>query len=131
MSASDPIADTLTKIRNAQAAGHDVVELKMSNVVESILTILREEGFIEAFYPYTEGARRMTKVELRYHNDRPVIRGIERVSKPGRRVYMKWQSIRPTLNNIGLSIFSTPKGVVSGKTAKFLHVGGEYICKVW
>lgn len=131
MSVSDPIADTLTKIRNAQRAGHEVVELRMSKLIESILGILKEEGFIEAYYPYSEGARQMAKVELRYHEGLPVIRGIERVSKPGRRVYVKWQAIRPTLNNIGLSIISTPKGVISGKTAKYQHVGGEYICKVW
>lgn len=131
MSVSDFVADSLTKIRNAQRAGHEHVELHMSNMIEAILTILKEEGFIETFYPYSENTKQMAKVELRYHKGSPVIRGIERVSKPGRRVYVKWEDIRPTLNNIGLGIISTPKGVISGKTAKYLHVGGEFICKVW
>ncbi|RME93821.1 MAG: 30S ribosomal protein S8 [Candidatus Hydrogenedentota bacterium] len=131
MSLNDPIADALTRIRNAQRAGHEAVEINLNKTIEAILNILKEEGFIASVSPFKEGAARKARVELKYYQNRPVIRGLERVSKPGRRVYQQWKDIRPTFNNMGLSIYSTPKGVVSGKEAKFLHVGGEYICKVW
>lgn len=131
MSMSDPIADALTRLRNAQSAGHDDVELVLNKPIEAILNILKEEGFIGTVSPFKEGAARKARVELKYYNGRPVIQGVERKSKPGRRVYRQWSQIRPTMNNVGLSIFSTPKGVLSGKDAKYQHVGGEYICKVW
>lgn len=131
MSMSDIIADTLTRIRNAQAAGHDSVDVNTNRIVEDILKILQKEGYIANAISFTEGPKKMAKVELRYYNNKPVIRGIDRISKPGRRVYQSSAKIRPALNNIGLNIFSTSKGVISGKEAKSLNVGGEYLCKVW
>ncbi len=131
MSMSDLIADTITRIRNAQAAGHESVDVNTNRVIDEILSILKKEGYIANSISFTEGPRRMAKVELRYHNNKPVIRGIDRISRPGRRVYQPCTRIRPALNNIGLNIFSTSKGVITGKEAKNLNVGGEYLCKVW
>ena len=128
---SDLIADSLTRIRNAQAAGHDSVEVNRNNTVEEILKILKKEGFIGGYSNMEQGAQRLAKVDLKYYQNGPVIRGIERVSKPGRRVYQSVQEIRPALNNIGINIFSTSRGVITGKEAKLQNVGGEYICKVW
>ena len=131
MSMSDLIADSLTRLRNAQAAGHETVEITRTKVVEDILKILKNEGYIANFNFQEQGARRVVKVDLKYYENGPVIRGIERVSKPGRRIYQSVQDIRPALNNIGINIFSTSKGVITGKEAKLQNVGGEYICKVW
>lgn len=131
MSISDPIADALTRIRNAQAAGHENVEVKTSKMLDAVLEILKNEGFIYNTYHFKEKNTNMVKIDLKYHNKEPVIRGIQKVSRGGKRIYLKWKDIRPMLNNIGLSIFSTPKGVLSGKDAKSHHVGGEYICRVW
>lgn len=131
MSMSDLIADTLTRLRNAQAAGHDNVEVSRNNIIEEILKILKKEGYIASYSNQEAGARRIAKVELKYYENKPVIRGIERVSKPGRRVYQSVQDIRPALNNIGINIFSTSRGVITGKEAKLQNIGGEYICKVW
>jgi len=128
---TDLIADTLTRIRNAGRARHESVEVKLNNTCEKILGILKQEGFIEAYTVYKTGVTRMAKVDLRYFRNKPVIVELERVSKPGRRIYLAWKDIKATKNNMGLSIFSTPKGVMSEKEAKFQHVGGEYLCKVF
>lgn len=132
MSVSDPIANAITRIRNAQRAKHGTVEIVMNNTIESIVNILKKEGFIEGISPFKDGPRKMAKIELRYDGgSNPVIRGIDRVSKPGRRIYQKWSDIRPYLNSIGVGIYSTPKGVLSDKDALNSHVGGEYLCRVW
>jgi len=131
MSMSDLIADSLTRIRNAQRANHEYVEVNTNNVVEAILEILKQEGFVKSVKFFKDKAKKKAKVELKYYMGKPVIKGLDRVSTPGRRIYSSWGNITPTLNNIGVSIFSTPKGVVTGKEAKYQHVGGEYLCKVW
>ena len=131
MAMSDLVADCLTRIRNAQAAGHEQVEIKLNKVVSEILRIFKEEGFIAEYIPYKEGSTAMAKVDLKYHKNRPVIRGVERVSKPSKRVYQHCVDIKPALNNIGLNIYSTSRGVMSGKQAKLNNIGGEYICRVW
>ena len=131
MSMSDPIADSLTRLRNASMAGHEEVNINVNKMMESILGILKSEGFIQNISPYQEKAAKKAKVELKYYEGKPVLRGIDKVSKPGRRVYLPWKEIRPTLNNVGISILSTPQGVMSGKDAKYRHIGGEFICKVW
>lgn len=128
---TDPIADVLTRLRNAQRANHENVDVMLNKTTESLLAILKTEGFIEGYSAFQKGPAKMAKVELKYFKNKPVIQGVERVSKPGRRVYAKWEEIRPTLNNLGLSIFSTPKGILSDKDAKYNHVGGEFLCKVW
>ncbi|MCB1145423.1 MAG: 30S ribosomal protein S8 [Leptospiraceae bacterium] len=131
MSMTDPIADALTRIRNSQRAGHETTELRVNKTVEAILKILKEEGFVGGYTPFLDGATPKAKVELKYYMNKPVITGIERVSSPGRRIYKQSKDIQPTLNNIGIGIYSTPKGVITDKNAKFENVGGELLCKVW
>ncbi|MBN8220585.1 MAG: 30S ribosomal protein S8 [Spirochaetes bacterium] len=121
----------LTRVRNAGRAGHENVEVKINNTCEKILGILKTEGFIEGFVVFKSGAARMAKIDLKYYQNQAVFSAIERISKPGRRIYLPWKEIKPTRNNMGLSIFSTPKGVLSEKEAKFQHVGGEYLCRIY
>jgi len=131
MSMSDPTADLLTRVRNACHAKHENVTVPMNKLNEAILSILQLEGFIGSFQRINVGSKPMAKVELKYYKGESVIRGLRRSSKPGRRQYLRWRDIRPTMNNMGLGIMSTPKGVISSKQAKYDHKGGELICIVW
>ncbi|MCS6984198.1 MAG: 30S ribosomal protein S8 [Leptospiraceae bacterium] len=131
MSHTDPIADALTRIRNAQRARHETVDVRVNKAILAILGILKKEGYIAAFYPYKEGHIPMAKVELKYYEGKPVIAGIERISKPGLRIYRSIKDIPPTLNNLGITILSTPKGIMTDKEARFHNVGGEVLCKVY
>ncbi len=134
---SDPIADMLTRIRNGLMAGHASVSLPNSRLKLAIAQILKEEGFIEDFATLaTEGSVQATlRVSLKYVGERrakkPVISGIERVSKPGRRIYSGRKDIPWVLSGMGIAILSTPKGVMTGAKARKLGVGGEVLCKVW
>lgn len=134
---SDPIADMLTRIRNAHMAGHNTVSLPSSKLKLAIAQILKQEGFIEDFSAQTsDGAVQPTlRLALKYvgtrRERRPVISGIERVSTPGRRVYARKKEIPWVLSGMGVAILSTPKGVMTGARARQLGVGGEVICKVW
>jgi len=137
MNVTDPISDMLTRIRNAILAGHAVVALPSSKIKESIAKILQEEGYI-AGYELVDGKVAVSKVlriQLKYIGERrerkPVITGMERVSRPGRRVYTGKQEIPWVLSGIGIAILSTPKGVMTGQRARQLGVGGEVLCKVW
>ena len=134
---NDPIADMLTRIRNAQMAGHAAVAMPSSNIKKEIARILKEEGFIED-YEVTEGEKpsQITlQIKIKYAGERrsrkPVITGIERVSRPGRRVYTRHDEIPWVLSGMGISILSTPKGVMTGQRARQEGVGGEILCKVW
>jgi len=138
---SDPIADLLTRIRNAHMAGHITVSLPNSKLKLSIAQILKQEGFIDDFNLQTDGAEDgaaahpTLRLSLKYvgtrRERRPVISGIERVSTPGRRVYARKKDIPWVLSGMGIAILSTPKGVMTGARARQLGVGGEVICKVW
>lgn len=134
---SDPIADMLTRIRNAHLAGHNAVSMPSSKLKQAIAQILQQEGFIEDFAIQTaEGQVQPTlRLGLKYvgtrRQRRPVISGIERVSTPGRRVYAGKRDIPWVLSGMGVAILSTPKGVMTGARARQLGVGGEVICKVW
>lgn len=137
MNVSDPIADMLTRIRNGVMAGHSQVALPSSKIKVEIAKILKEEGFIESF-EVAEGeqpAHKTLRIKIKYVGERrerrPVISGLERVSKPGRRIYTKKQDIPWVLSGIGIAILSTPKGVMTGQRARQLGVGGEILCKVW
>lgn len=137
MSVTDPIGDMLTRIRNAVMAGHTLVALPSSKVKVSIAKILKEEGFIENF-EVADGEQesfKVLRIKIKYVGERrerrPVISGLERVSKPGRRIYTKKQDIPWVLSGIGVAILSTPKGVMTGQRARQLGVGGEILCKVW
>ena len=137
MSVNDPIADMLTRVRNGVMAGHSQVAMPNSKIKAEIARILKEEGFIENF-EVADGERdgfKVLRVKIKYVGERrerrPVISGLERVSKPGRRIYTKRQDIPWVLSGIGIAILSTPKGVMTGQRARQLGVGGEILCKVW
>jgi small subunit ribosomal protein S8 len=137
MSINDPIADMLTRIRNAVMSGHALVAMPSSKIKIEIAKIMKDEGYLEGF-ELVEGEQVIQKVlrlKIKYVGERrerrPVISGIERVSKPGRRIYTKKQNIPWVLSGIGVAIVSTPKGVMTGARARQLGVGGEILCKVW
>jgi len=137
MSFTDPIADMLTRIRNGVMSGHSQVAMPNSKIKAEIAKILKEEGFIENF-EVADGERagfKVLRVRIKYVGERrerrSVISGLERVSKPGRRIYTKKQDIPWVLSGIGVAILSTPKGVMTGQRARQLGVGGEILCKVW
>lgn len=137
MSVIDPIADMLTRIRNAHMAEHALVAMPSSKLKISIAEILKQEGFIED-YQEADGktpAQRVLRLKLKYmgerRNRRPVITGLERISRPGRRIYVKKREIPWVLSGLGVAILSTPKGVMTGRRARQIGVGGEVLCKVW
>jgi small subunit ribosomal protein S8 len=137
MSFTDPIADMLTRLRNAVMAGHAQVALPNSKIKLEIAKILKEEGFLESFEVVdgeNEG-QKVLRLKIKYVGERrerrAVLSGLERVSKPGRRIYTKKTDIPWVLSGIGVAILSTPKGVMTGARARQLGVGGEIIAKVW
>jgi small subunit ribosomal protein S8 len=137
MSVTDPISDMLTRIRNALLAGHTSVAMPSSKIKASIAQILKEEGFV-GDYEVVEGEKpgqKVLRVRLKYvgerRNRRSVITGIERISRPGRRVYTGKREIPWVLSGLGIAILSTPKGVMTGQRARQIGVGGEVLCKVW
>lgn len=137
MSFTDPIADMLTRLRNAVMAGHAQVALPNSKIKLEIAKILKEEGFLESFEVVdgeNEG-QKVLRLKIKYVGERrerrAVLSGLERVSKPGRRIYTKKTDIPWVLSGIGVAILSTPKGVMTGVRARQLGVGGEIIAKVW
>ncbi len=131
MSLSDPIADMLTRIRNGSRAGHRTVSFPGSKLKVAILDILKREGFIAGFEMKTENRKADIEVQLKYAGKTPVIRQLERVSSPGRRYYVKGREMRPVRNNMGIAIVSTSQGVMTGRKAKKLNIGGEILCRVW
>jgi small subunit ribosomal protein S8 len=137
MSITDPIADMLTRIRNALMVGHPMTAMPNSNLKVAIAKILKEEGFING-YEVVDGevpGQKILRIRLKYVGERrqrrPVITGLERVSRPGRRVYTGKRDIPWVLSGMGIAIVSTPKGVMTGQRARQLGVGGEILCKVW
>jgi len=127
---TDPIADLLTRIRNAQLAKHDTVTVKTSRLRNEILRILKEEGYI-ADFSVSGGPIAVAEVSLKYFDNAPVIKNISRESRPGRRVYVKHQAIPEVLGGLGLCIVSTSHGVMSGKDARDKRLGGELLCTVY
>jgi small subunit ribosomal protein S8 len=134
---NDPIGDMLTRIRNAMLAGHSVVALPSSKIKVAISKILKEEGYISNF-EVVDGkvtGSKLLRLRLKYVGERrerrSVISGLERVSRPGRRVYTNKTEIPWVLSGIGIAIVSTPKGVMTGQRARQLGVGGEVLCKIW
>ena len=137
MLVNDPIADMLTRLRNAIMAGHSSVAIPTSNIKVAIAKILKEEGYVSGF-DVVEGelaAQKVLRIRLKYVGERrerrSVITGLERISRPGRRVYAGKREIPWVLSGMGVAILSTPKGVMTGQRARQLGVGGEVICKVW
>jgi small subunit ribosomal protein S8 len=132
MSMTDPIADFLTRIRNGLAAEKRWVDIPSSNLKKRIAFVLKEEGYIENFIFIKNEDRELIRIFLKYdYQGKPVIAHIQRVSKPGRRVYVNSNEIPRVLNGLGIAILSTSKGVVSNKIAKKLNTGGEILCNVW
>jgi small subunit ribosomal protein S8 len=138
MTVNDPISDMLTRIRNGVMIGQATVAMPRTKIKSEIARILKEEGFIEGFEEVeTEenGKQAVLRVKLKYVGERrarkPVITGLERVSRPGRRVYTQKQDIPWVLSGMGISILSTPKGIMTGQRARQVGVGGEILCKVW
>lgn len=130
---NDPIADLLTRIRNGLERTKREVRVPSSKMLEAITSILKEEGYVSDFkVEENEAGRKEIVIELKYDNKgKSAIRKIARVSKPGLRVYRGYRDIPQVLNGLGVSIFSTPKGIMTGKSAKTQQVGGEYLCKIW
>ena len=131
MSMQDPIADMLTRIRNAGMAGLDKASMPLSREKQAIAGVLKEEGYIKEFAVTGEGAKRELDVELKYADDKPVIGGMERVSKPSCRVYCGVREIPRVRNGLGIVVLTTPKGIMSGRKAAAENVGGEILCYVW
>ncbi len=128
---TDTIADMLTRIRNAIMANHERVEVPSSRVKKMIITILREEGYIKNFKVVEDEGKEKIIVYLKYINEEPVIRGLDRISKPSRRVYSGKDDIPVVLGGYGIAIISTSQGIMTGKKAAELGIGGEVLCKVW
>jgi len=132
MSVIDPIGDMLARIRNAQERGKSKVTTPASRLRERVLEVLQNEGFIRGFTTVQQGAGKAEiEIELKYFDGTPVIREIHRVSKPGRRVYASVATLPTVYNGLGISILSTPKGVMSDADARAQNVGGEVICTVF
>lgn len=133
---SDPIGDLLTRIRNAQSANHDSLELPDSKIKREVLRILLEEGYVKAYEVIQDTPQNRIKVTLKYvqgigHRRTPVIHGLERVSKPGLRVYTASADIPSVKRGLGISILTTSRGLMTGKQAKRLGVGGEILAKIF
>jgi small subunit ribosomal protein S8 len=135
MTVTDPIADMLTRVRNALMVGHMMVAIPSSKIKVEIAKILKEEGYVEDYFVTDDKPQPVLRIRLKYVGDRrqrrPVIVGLERVSTPGRRVYTKREDIPWVLSGMGIAILSTPKGVITGQQARRLGVGGEVLCHVW
>ena len=130
MSMSDPIADMLTRIRNAQSIEKAVVTMPSSKLKVAIAKVLKDEGYIENFAVRGDAARPELEIELKYYAGRPVIERIERVSRPGLRIYKGRHDIPSVMNGLGVAIITTPKGVMTDRKARQAGIGGEVLCYV-
>ena len=129
---SDPIADMLTRVRNAMVARHPKVDVPASKLKAEIARILKEEGYILNYKLTEEGAKKYIRIYLKYTpTNQPVISNIERVSRPGCRVYAGSKEIKRVLGGLGINILTTPKGVMTGTAARKEGVGGEVLCQIW
>jgi small subunit ribosomal protein S8 len=132
MTTSDPVADMLTRIRNAQSARHPKVDVPSSKLKMEIARILKEEGFIANFKMADDGAKKSIRIYLKYTPaNLPVISRIERVSRPGCRVYVGSKDVPRVLGGLGINILTTPRGVMTGSSARKENVGGELLCQIW
>lgn len=131
MSMNDPLSDMLTRIRNGQQAGKPVIEVPYSRLHENVATVLKDEGFIREFRIETKDGKKNLLIELKYAEGKGVIRVIDRVSKPGRRVYSNVKNLPRFYNGLGILIVSTPQGVMPDSKARAANVGGEILCQVF
>lgn len=130
MSMSDPIADMLTRIRNAQSVEKAIVTMPSSKLKVAIAQVLKDEGYIDGFVVRAEGSKSELEISLKYYAGRPVIERIERVSRPGLRIYKGRDAIPQVMNGLGVAIVTTPKGVMTDRKARQSGVGGEVLCYV-
>ncbi len=131
MHITDPIADMLTRIRNANSARHDTVDVPASNMKKSIAQILLDEGYIKSYQIVDDGTQGTSHITLKYNCKDKVITGLRRVSKPGLRVYVGADELPRVLRGLGIAIVSTSKGVMTDKAARAAHIGGEVLAFVW
>jgi len=131
MSVSDPIADTLTILRNASNARHETAEFPASKLLERMMAIFKTDGYIEDYRLLKDNKQGVLKVYLKYDNSKPVIMGIKRVSRPGLRVYTDNVKIPRVLNGLGSAVISSSKGLVTDREARKLKIGGEVLCYIW
>ncbi|MGQ0533504.1 MAG: 30S ribosomal protein S8 [Caulobacteraceae bacterium] len=131
MNLNDPVGDLITRIRNAQLRGRPKLASPASTLRARVLQVLKDEGYIRDFREIEAEGRKELEIELKYHEGAPAIHEIQRVSKPGRRVYSSIKDLRLVRNGLGISIISTPKGVMSDNAARDANVGGEILCEVY
>jgi len=131
MTVTDPVADMLTRIRNAIMAGHDSVLVPSSGVKLSIARILKEEGFVDGYENLEGKPQRTIRLRLKYVDKQPALLGLEKVSKPGLRVYVNRREVPRAYGGLGIAIVSTSQGVMTGREAWRRHLGGEVLCYVW
>jgi len=131
MTINDPIADALTRIRNAKLAKHETVSMPASNLKEELIKVLKNEGYVEGYVVEENNGFKNINVTLRYENGQSVITGIQRVSKPGLRVYSKAKNMPRVFDGMGIAVISTSKGLMTEKSARANKLGGEVLCYVW
>ncbi len=131
MQVTDTIADLLTRIRNAQAARHDTVEVPASNMKKAICQILVDEGYVKNYTVTEDGKQGIITITLKYAGKEPVIKGLKRVSKPGLRIYSNAQELPRVMKGLGVAIISPSKGVMTDRAARKLNVGGEVLAFIW
>ena len=131
MQMSDVIADMLTRIRNANSAKHETVDVPASNLKKAIADILVAEGFVKGYEIVEDGKQGIIRITLKYKNKQRVIQGLKRVSKPGLRVYSNCEDMPKVMNGLGIAIVSTPKGIMTDKQARKENVGGEVLAFIW
>jgi small subunit ribosomal protein S8 len=132
MSMTDPIADMLTRLRNATVVRHDRTDLDASKIKMEIAKILKQEGYIRTFKFLEKGPQGLIRLYLKYADDgEPVIHGLKRVSKPGRRIYRGVSELPKVRNGLGIAVISTSRGVITDEQARSLQVGGEVLCEIW
>ncbi|RUM78282.1 MAG: 30S ribosomal protein S8 [Candidatus Thioglobus sp.] len=130
MSMTDPVADMLTRIRNANMVDKKEVNIPASNLKSAIASVMQQEGYIESFSVNGEAAAKTLTIKLKYYDDKPVIDSLQRISKPSLRVYVKSTEMPSVMNGLGIVIVSTPMGVMTGQNAAAKNVGGEVLCSV-
>jgi small subunit ribosomal protein S8 len=130
--ATDPITDLLNRLRNAMNAGHERVDLPASRVKEDVVRVLADEGYLASYRRVEERGRPLLRIALKYDAEgEPIVNGLERVSRPGRRVYARAAEIPEVLGGLGISVVSTSRGILTGRKARESKLGGEILCNVW
>ena len=128
----DPITDLLNRLRNAMRAGHERVDLPASRVKEAVVRVLADEGYVASYRRVEDAGRPVLRIALKYDSEgEPVVNGLERVSRPGRRIYARAGEVPEVLGGLGTSIVSTSRGIVTGRRARESKLGGEILCNVW